>query len=264
MCVDISFHSDHKLIVKDFPQILDKRNSKISGNSDQLPAFLFPEVPIIYLQDGSKLLSEMNWGVDPFYISDPKERVERKRHMLNARSERILDDKKSYWHRLKDNRCLIPVSGTYEHRKIKGWDKKVPYYIWIKDRLIQYIPALYQVHEVVENGVISYDKTFTMITRKANEVMCNIHNDGDNKHRMPLFLTPELEQAWILPDLTENDVRDIFNFEIPAEALGYQTVYTLRGVDERPDGKHKYEPWKWENLPELGNDTPPKAQLSLF
>ena len=94
--------------------------------------------------------------------------------------------------------------------------------------------------------------------------MMKIHNDGENKHRMPLFLSPELEQAWILPDLKENEMREIFNYEMPPEAMNYQPVYTLRGVDERPDGKSKYEFWNWPNLPDLGNDSPPKPQLSLF
>ena len=185
--------------------------------------------------------------------------------MFNARSERILDDHESYWYRLRSNRCLIPVSGTFEHRRIKGWKNKVPYFIWIKEREIIYIPGLYQIHKSVgPNGEAIFEKSFTMITRGANEVMKGIHNDGENKHRMPLFLTPELEQAWLLPDLTENDMKDIFNYQMPDEAMDYRTVYTLRGVTERPDGKRKYDFWKWPNLPPLGNDNPPQAQLSLF
>ncbi|WP_411973658.1 hypothetical protein ACLCDV_10835 [Sphingobacterium sp. Lzh-3] len=38
--------------------------------------------------------------------------------MINARSERILEDKKSYWYLLRKQGCLIPVSGTFEHRAI--------------------------------------------------------------------------------------------------------------------------------------------------
>ena len=263
MCVDISLHSDVKSIIKAFPGLKDKRTSHKPADAEQLSAFVFPEFPIIYRQQDSQILTEMEWGVIPLYLHDAKERETRRRSMFNARSERILDDKKSYWHKLRNNRCLIPVSGTYEHRKIKGWSKKVPYYIWMKDRDIQYIPGLYQADPSADNGGES-TKTFTMITRAGNEIMNKIHNDGENKHRMPLFLTPELEEAWLLDDLKESEIHEIFNFEMPPESMGYHPVYTLRGVDERPDHKHKYDPWNWPNLPELGNDTPPRQQTSLF
>ncbi|MDR2272532.1 MAG: SOS response-associated peptidase [Sphingobacterium sp.] len=51
-------------------------------------------------------------------LSDPKLQADRRRNMINVRSERILEDKKSYWYRLRKQGCLIPVSGTFEHRAI--------------------------------------------------------------------------------------------------------------------------------------------------
>ncbi len=266
MCVDISLHSELiQLTAKAFPGIKDKRPPKIISQVEQLPAFMFPEYPVICRQEHEIVLINMEWGVDPIYIKEPKERETRRRNMFNARSERIITDTKSYWHKLRHNRCLIPVSGTYEHRKIKGWSKKVPYYIWAKGRELQYIPGIYQVQQIKDtNGEINAHLSFAMVSRVGNQVMNNIHNDGENKHRMPLFLTPDLEHAWILPDLKDSEMTEIFNYEFPTEELEYHTVYTLRGVDERPDNLHKYDYWRWENLPPLGNDTPPQAQLSLF
>lgn len=141
----------------------------------------------------------------------------------------------------------------------------MPYYISLQGREIFYIPALYQRIEITDaQGMPYYDESFTMITRPANEVMKGIHNDGENKDRMPLFLTPELEQAWILDELSEKDMQEIFSYQMPSESMVYQPVFTLRGKQQRPDGKHKYDYWSWENLPPLGNDTPLQAQLSLF
>ncbi|MFX8477668.1 SOS response-associated peptidase family protein, partial [Acinetobacter baumannii] len=75
----------------------------------------------------------MEWGVIPFYVKEESAFIRQRASMLNARSERILDDKTSYWNKIRNRRCLIPVSGIYEHRAIKGWKKKVPYFISIKD-----------------------------------------------------------------------------------------------------------------------------------
>ncbi|SEO13878.1 hypothetical protein SAMN05216436_1377 [bacterium A37T11] len=93
--------------------------------------------------------------------------------------------------------------------------------------------------------------------------MQGIHNDGPNRHRMPLFLTPELEQAWI-SEITEDDMTEIFNFELPEDGLFFQPVYSLRGGAIRPDGKHKFDYWDWEGLPPLGDDNPRELQRSLF
>mgnify|MGYP005983175929 FL=1 len=265
MCWDISLHTDIEIIKKTFPQLRDERR-QLDYNYDYLEnvqAITFPKYPILYKdKDSSQLaLTEMEWGVLPTYIDDPKLQADRRRNMINVRSERILEDKKSYWYRLRKQRCLIPVSGTFEHRAVKGWKKKVPYFIGEAGRELFYLPGLYQWHETVdEDGVVERVGSFGMLTRAANEVMANIHNDGPNKHRMPLFLTEDLERQWI-EDINEEDMPPIFRFEMPNEKLKHYPVYTLRGYPNRPDGKHRYEQFDWEGLPPLGSDT---AQTSLF
>ncbi len=72
--------------------------------------------------------------------------------MLNARSERILEDSRSYWNKIKNRRCLIPVNGIYEHRAIKGWKKKVLYFIHLKDQTMFFLPGLYSVAELPDLG----------------------------------------------------------------------------------------------------------------
>jgi putative SOS response-associated peptidase YedK len=39
------------------------------------------------------------------------------------------------------------------------------------------------------------------MTRAANSVMRQLHNDDDNAFRMPLFLSKELETEWLDPTL---------------------------------------------------------------
>ncbi|MNJ95320.1 hypothetical protein D3C87_130300 [compost metagenome] len=268
MCWDISLHSDIEIVKRAFPDLTDMRFDKEMDMRyyENVQAITFPPYPIIYREkeSGQLGLVEMEWGVLPTYIKDPKEQTDRRRNQVNVRSERILGDSKSLWSRLKNQRCLIPVSGTFEHRAIKGWKKKVPYYIAEKDRDIFYVPGLFQWHESVDSdGVLEKIGSFGMLTRAANPLMADIHNDGPNKHRMPLFLPPELEQEWV-SDIKEIDMANIFSYEMPEENLTAYPVYTLRGYPERPDGLHRYDQFHWEGLPQLGNDDPNAVQTSLF
>src|SRR5690606_27598934 len=117
MCWDISLHTEIEILKEKFPQISDYRSDKEMDMYyfENVQAITFPEYPIIFRdkQTGELGLQNMEWGVLPTYIKDPKEQADRRRNQVNVRSERILGDKKSAWYRLKNQRCLIPVSGTY-------------------------------------------------------------------------------------------------------------------------------------------------------
>jgi putative SOS response-associated peptidase YedK len=198
-------------------------------------------------------LKLMEWGCIPFYIKDEKAFVKQRTNMLNARSERILGDITSYWFKIRNRRCLIPVTGIYEHRKIEKWTKKVPYFIHQKNTDLFYLPGLYSVAELPnkETGEVEKRWTYTLITRSANDLMKQIHNDGDNKWRMPLFLPNDLAKEWVASDLTAERMQTIINYELPAAELEAWPVFTIRSSKERPDGKEKTEPYVWENLPAL-------------
>jgi putative SOS response-associated peptidase YedK len=164
--------------------------------------------------------------------------------MLNARSERVLDDPTSYWYKIRNRRCLVPVTGIYEHREIKGWKKKVPYYVWLNNQPMFFMPGLYSVVALPDTttGEIIQRATFTILTRTANSVMSNIHNGGENKGRMPLFLPFELSKQWLDDSLSEEAYRQILDFEMPAEELNYHPVFTIGCAKARPDEKAKTEP----------------------
>src|SRR5258707_11738447 len=93
-------------------------------------------------------------------------------NMFNARSENILV-KKSAWYPFRKNRCLLVATGIFEHRKINGWKKKVPYFVRLENRKLLLVPSLYNFAEKadVETGEIT--GTFALITRPANELMAN-------------------------------------------------------------------------------------------
>jgi hypothetical protein len=81
---------------------------------------------------------------------------------------------------------------------------------------------------------------------------------------MPLFLTPELEEFWLSEHFTDDDMRQVFAYCLPSKLLDCHTVFSVRGKKPRPDGKPKFEFWRYENLPPLGKDEGQVPQLSLF
>jgi putative SOS response-associated peptidase YedK len=256
MCYDISFTVNIKELGDYIPDLI--YDTQISINFDattHIMAHGYGEHPIIYSDRNDMKLHcrLMEWGCIPFYVKEEKAFLSQRNTMLNARSERILEDNRSYWYKIRNRRCLIPVSGIYEHREIPGWKKKVPYFIQLKEQPVFFLPGLYSVAELpdTETGEMIRRFTYTLITRNANGVMMKIHNGGDNKFRMPLFLPRQMSLEWLKDDLAEDRYKELLSFEMPSEQLKYHPVYTIRGRTPRPDNKMKNESWEWEKLPEL-------------
>lgn len=255
MCYDISFTVNIPQISDYFPEIIfdDQLNLDFEGTHIMGHAYLHH--PIIYRsrEDGAIHCRAMEWGCIPYYVKEEKTFRNQRATMLNARSERILEDTKSYWYKIRNRRCLIPVTGFYEHREIAGWKKKVPYFISIANQPIAFIAGLYSVAELpdTQTGEMLKRWTFTIITRDANEIMARIHNSGDNKGRMPLILTPEMADSFLIDDLPFEQYREILNYSIPAAEMVYHPVFTIRSPKLRPDNQPKHHVWEWENLPPL-------------
>ncbi len=255
MCYDISYTVNIAELTEYFPGIFLPTPLKLyAENGVHIMGNNYGFHPIIYRPKlvGLKV-KYMEWGCIPFYVKDENSFLRQRAEMLNARSEQILDDTKSFWNKVKDRRCAIPVTGIYEHRSIQGWKERVPYFIKLKDQKMFFLPGLYSVTELPdpETGELIKRYTFTLITRGANSLMRAIHNSGENKHRMPLFLPLELSEKWLDSNLSPEEYKAILNFEMPSETLEYWPVYTIRSSKGRPDDKLKNELWEWDNLPEL-------------
>lgn len=264
MCYDISFKSDLELISDYLPGIIIEPGLQLDLDMNiHVLAQAFRKYPIIIQEDGVFKLKMFEWGLIADYMNTPEELKKRRSSMCNARSEKILVDKRSVWNRLRRNRCLIPVNGIFEHREIKGWKNKVPYYVALRDRPMFCIPALYNYSPIPDPETGEIKGTFSLITREANSVMRLIHNGGDNAFRMPLFLPKELELRWLDPALTDEEMAEILNFEMPSEQLNYHTVYTIRTTKPRPDEQTKVDMFEWPNMPPLGNDDG-EVQKALF
>lgn len=256
MCYDISFTVDIKQLSDYFPDLIFDDQLEIAfGAIDHIQGVsVFAKHPIIYINrdDGKSHCKLMEWGCIPYYTTEePHWKV--RNGMLNIRAERILDDPKSYWHKIRNRRCLIPVTGIFEHREIPGWKKKVPYIVRPINHAVFFLPGLYSVAEIPDEKTGEIVKRFSygLITRAANSLMKKIHNSGENSERMPLFLSMDQAHAFLADDLSEETYRAILNFEMPSSELEYDTVCTIRTSKLRTDEKQKHEHWSWEQLPPL-------------
>lgn len=255
MCYDISFTVNIKKLADYFPDLIFDEQIEINFEPVHIIAHNYGNHPIIYKNREDEKLHclLMEWGCIPFFVKDEEAYKKQRATMLNARSEKILEDPKSYWYKIKNRRCLIPMTGFYEHREVKGLKKKIPYFISLKDQQTFFLPGLYSVAELPnkETGEIEKRFTFTLLTRAANKLMEQIHNGGANKHRMPLMLPFELSKKWVTEEISVEDYKAILAYEMPVEKMDYKSVYTIRTTDERPDEKAKNEMYKWENVPEI-------------
>jgi putative SOS response-associated peptidase YedK len=257
MCLDIAFYSALELIDDYFPGLI--HDGEINFDLDMGVHFFaigFNRYPVVTRTKDEFHRKSFEWGIIAEYMDTPEKIKAMRKSMVNARSEKILEDKRSFWHRIRKTRCLIPVTGIYEHREIKGWKNKVPYHVSIKDRKMFCLPGLYHFNTKLPSDPESGEVRgmFTLITRAGNEVMRQIHNSGDNAFRMPLFLPKELELKWLDPNLGDEEMAEILGYEMPSDKLATNTVFSIRSRSPRPDGKPKNSPFEYQNLPPLGQD----------
>lgn len=249
MCYDVSFASDLQRMAEYLPTLNIPEGIDFS-NHDHVMAQAFSPYPIVLNEDGQLALRMFEWGLIAGYMNTPEKIKKGRSFMCNAQSEKILHDKGSYWHRIRKQRCLIPVTGIFEHREIAGWKHKVPYFVREKRREIFSIPGLYNYAPDTATGEAI--GTYTLITRSANSVMEKIHNGGSRDERMPMFLADKkMELKWLDPELTDKGIDEVLDYEIPSDHLDYHPVFTIRSPKARPDGRDKTAEYEWKDLPAL-------------
>jgi putative SOS response-associated peptidase YedK len=232
MCYDMSFFSNIKLIA-------DYLNIQSAGILNFEPTFhkvaqSFSQWPVVVKEDGQYKIRLFEWGVIADYMNTPEKIKDYRTSMANARSEKILDDKRSVWHRLHNQRCLVFTTGFFEHRDIQA-KKKLPYFIRVKHEPLFCFAGLYNYSPLPNPETGEAIGTFTVITRPANTLMAKIHNAGPNSQRMPLMLSKELAVKWLDEHLSDQESDEILRFEFPAgqmEAWPVNTIRTRKTDDE--------------------------------
>jgi putative SOS response-associated peptidase YedK len=224
MCYDMSFFSNIKLIA-DYLNLQPGEEISFEPTYHKVAQSFCPW-PVV-INDGGYKIKIFEWGLIADYMNTPEKIKDYRTSMANARSEKMIDDKRSVWHRLKKNRCLVFTTGFYEHRDI-GAKKKLPYFIKLKGQEIFCLAGLYNYSPIPDPETGEMTGTFSVITREANSLMKTIHNSGPNSGRMPLILDKERALKWLDPDLKEAEIKLIAEYEYPAEQLEAWPVNTIR------------------------------------
>lgn len=159
--------------------------------------FAYPATPVITNKEPASI-KLLNWGLLPPWAKDNSIR----QYTLNARIETI-GEKPSFRSSIK-NRCLIIADGFYEWKWLDSKGKqKQKYLITMPDSEIFTFAGLWSEWVNKETGEIF--KTYTVITKPANELMSEIHN---TKKRMPFILTPDFENMWLAgEDIPDIDIK---------------------------------------------------------
>jgi putative SOS response-associated peptidase YedK len=135
---------------------------------------------------------------------------------INARVETV-ETAASYrgpWKR--GQRCLQLASAFYEwHLDTTG--RKAPYYIHLNDQSTFAFAALWDRSFKADGTAI---ESVVHITLPANELMKDIHNTGNNPHRMPAILRSEDQQAWL--NGTNEDARAVLRQYSAEHMVAYE------------------------------------------
>lgn len=173
-------------------------------------------------------LIEMKWGLVPFWAKDPRTGG----RMFNARVE-TLTTKPAYRSAVKRRRCIVPIDGYYEWKKLDG-GKKQPYYMTPQDGSSLALAGLWEVWGKDDDRLT----TFTIVTTESAGHLAEIHD------RMPFMLAPQAWEQWLDPGL--EDVTALLQHPdlARAEALELRPVGADVGkvANNRPDLIDRIEP----------------------
>ncbi|AYD47372.1 SOS response-associated peptidase [Arachidicoccus soli] len=253
MCYQISFNESLDAIYESLPELDPEEGLDIDLEPMVFESgFTFPKHPILVKEEKEIKVKVFHWGMIAEYMkavtidgADKKALDNQRRKLLLTRAERVIEDHHSVWYGKRQKRVLIPATGFFEYREVAGFKNKIPYYIHLKDRPLFFLPGLYN-YSHIPNKDGELIGTFSLIIRAANSVMRQIHNSGDHPFRMPLMLTKELEQKWLQPNLSDEAIQSILDFEMPSNELDYWPVKSLYRAD--PFDKELIKPFVYEGL----------------
>lgn len=164
-------------------------------------AFTNPDCPVV---TNDNEIQMYKWGLIPFWTKTEADAGEIRRMTYNAKAETIFQ-KPSFREPIRKRRCLIPSTGYFEWRH--DGDKKIPYYIFLKNEPIFSMAGIYDRWADPATGVVL--ETFSILTTEANPLTAYIHNDPKTGNRMPLILSKEDEEKWLNPELSEKDIASL-------------------------------------------------------
>lgn len=146
-------------------------------------------LPVIVEEDEGWTVRGMHWGLIPRWTKPG----EKPRTMpINARAE-TLTEKPMFRPLLRDHRCLVPISGFYEWKRMNGGSKQ-PYFIHRRDVPLMLLAGLFDEARGQDEEPL---QSFAIITTAANDRLAPLHD------RMPAVLDDDAAATWL--DREETD-----------------------------------------------------------
>jgi putative SOS response-associated peptidase YedK len=164
--------------------------------------------PVVRIKNGRRELVILRWGWGKMKVTP--------REWINARAEKIGTPPYAESFRLR--RCLIPVSGFYEWRKMPS-GRRAPHWIGMKDRAPFALAGIWKEITNAKTGELL--DAYLVITSAPNELMAQLHD------RMPLIIDPADYDRWLSADAPPLDLLKPY----PAERM---TTYEISTKINKP------------------------------
>jgi putative SOS response-associated peptidase YedK len=178
-------------------------------------------MPIVTRGDDGNEASLMKWGLIPHWAKDIKIGYK----LINARRESLFE--KPMWKAaVLHTRCLVPARGFYEWKQSDAKTKQ-PFYIHPKDQDLFAFAGLWSTWKDVEGKEL---RSFTIVTTTPNKEMASVHT------RMPVILTPDEENHWLDPTVSDPDLLESL---LAPYANGKLEIYPVSPDVNTPRNNHK-------------------------
>ena len=143
-----------------------------------------PGSPVLVVRDTptGRRIEHVRWGLVPGWADDPKIGYK----MINARSETAVT-KPGFKGAMKYRRCIVPVSGFYEWKKINSKTKQ-PHHITVEGADVFGLAGLWELWQDPAGNEL---ETCSILTCAPNEMMADIHD------RMLVILAPDTYESWL-------------------------------------------------------------------
>lgn len=175
-----------------------------------------PIIRMVGPTDSGRELAFLKWGLVPFWAADEKIG----NSLINARGETVAE-KPAFRAAFKARRCIVPVSGFYEWKRLgeKSMGGKQPHYIRAAADEPLLLAGLWERWKPKDQGLFDTPplETFTIITTTPNEMMAELHD------RMPVIIAPEHQTPWLTGSI--EDARSLIQ-PYPAELMMHYPVST--------------------------------------
>lgn len=165
--------------------------------------------------DGERWLEHMRWGFIPSWAKgDVGFQKYHKMAVVNARDDKVLGNTSMFRSSIRRRRCLIPINGMVEWRPLQPGEKnKQAFRFTIDGGALVAVAGIWDEWRSDDGQRIV--RSTAMLTTIPNGIVAPIHD------RMLAILPPELEAAWLDPDLSMSMLPQIL-VPFDGERMQYQ------------------------------------------